>query len=134
MRMRFRRPRVTHAHAHARAAGILVETDMRTDQELQPLAVAKVLKQLVDKETPELVILGKQSIDDDANQTGQLLAGLLDWAQATFASKVELDAAAKVRATRARSRPHHANCRHRPCVWCARSMAACRPCSCPCPP
>ncbi len=64
--------------------GILVEAD----QELQPLAVAKLLKALVDKEQPELVILGKQAIDDDSNQVGQMLAGLLGWAQGTFASKV----------------------------------------------
>ena len=68
---------------------ILVETDV----ELQPLAVAKLLKALVDKEAPRLVILGKQAIDDDANQTGQMLAGLLGWAQATSASKVEIAAA-----------------------------------------
>ena len=68
--------------------GILVETDA----ELQPLAVAKLLKAVVDKEKPELVILGKQAIDDDANQTGQMLAALLGWAQGTFASKVEIDA------------------------------------------
>jgi electron transfer flavoprotein beta subunit len=67
---------------------ILVETDV----ELQPLAVAKLLKAIVDKEQPRLVILGKQAIDDDANQTGQMLAGLLGWAQATFASKVEIAA------------------------------------------
>jgi electron transfer flavoprotein beta subunit len=66
--------------------GILVETDV----ELQPLAVAKMLKALVDKEQPQLVILGKQAIDDDANQTGQMLGALLNWPQATFASKVEL--------------------------------------------
>ena len=65
---------------------ILVETD----EELQPLAVAKLLKALVEKENPSLVILGKQAIDDDANQTGQMLAALLDWPQATFASKVEV--------------------------------------------
>ena len=67
--------------------GILIETDV----ELQPLAVAKLLKAVVDKEAPQLVILGKQAIDDDANQTGQMLAALLDWPQATFASKVEID-------------------------------------------
>ena len=61
-----------------------------TDVELQPLAVAKLLKALADKEQPELVILGKQAIDDDCNQTGQMLAALLEWPQATFASKVEL--------------------------------------------
>ncbi|MEJ8822128.1 electron transfer flavoprotein subunit beta/FixA family protein [Variovorax humicola] len=66
--------------------GILVETA----EELQPLAVAKLLKALVDKEQPSLVILGKQAIDDDANQTGQMLAALADLPQATFASKVEM--------------------------------------------
>ena len=63
---------------------------METDVELQPLAVAKLLKALVDKEQPGLVILGKQAIDDDCNQTGQMLAALGGYAQATFASKVEL--------------------------------------------
>jgi len=66
---------------------ILVETDA----ELQPLAVAKLLKALCDKESPQLVILGKQAIDDDANQTGQMLAALLEWPQATFASKVKVE-------------------------------------------
>src|ERR1700688_1857063 len=65
---------------------ILVETT----EELQPLAVAKLLKALVDKEQPQLVILGKQAIDDDCNQTGQMLAALADLPQATFASKVEV--------------------------------------------
>ncbi|PXX40350.1 electron transfer flavoprotein subunit beta/FixA family protein [Undibacterium pigrum] len=64
--------------------GILVESDA----ELQPLAVAKLLKALADKEQPQLIILGKQAIDDDSNQTGQMLAALLGWPQATFASKV----------------------------------------------
>jgi electron transfer flavoprotein beta subunit len=66
---------------------ILVETDV----ELQPLAVAKLLKAVVATQSADLVILGKQAIDDDANQTGQMLAALLDWPQATFASKVEID-------------------------------------------
>ena len=66
---------------------ILVQTDV----ELQPLAVAKLLKALVDKEQPGLVILGKQAIDDDCNQTGQMLAALGDMPQATFASKVEVN-------------------------------------------
>ncbi len=61
---------------------------VQTDVELQPLAVAKLLKAVVEKEQPGLVILGKQAIDDDCNQTGQMLAGLLGWAQATFASKL----------------------------------------------
>ncbi|HLU18388.1 MAG TPA: electron transfer flavoprotein subunit beta/FixA family protein [Pusillimonas sp.] len=63
---------------------------VQTDAELQPLAVAKLLKAVVEKEQPQLVILGKQAIDDDANQTGQMLAALLDWPQATFASKIEV--------------------------------------------
>src|SRR6266478_1800868 len=65
---------------------ILVETDV----ELQPLAVAKLLRAIVQKENPQLVILGKQAIDDDCNQTGQMLAALLGWSQATFASKVRI--------------------------------------------
>jgi electron transfer flavoprotein beta subunit len=63
---------------------------VQTDAELQPLTVAKLLKALVDKEQPGLVILGKQAIDDDCNQTGQMLAALADLPQATFASKVEV--------------------------------------------
>ncbi|MDH4051126.1 MAG: electron transfer flavoprotein subunit beta/FixA family protein [Rubrivivax sp.] len=74
---------------------ILVETA----DELQPLAVAKLLKALVDKEQPQLVILGKQAIDDDCNQTGQMLAALTGWGQGTFASKVEV-ADGKVAVTR----------------------------------
>ncbi len=66
---------------------VLVESDA----DLQPLAVAKLLKALVDKEQPQLVILGKQAIDDDCNQTGQMLAALLGWPQATFASKLVLE-------------------------------------------
>ena len=66
---------------------ILVETDA----ELQPLAVAKLLKAVCAKENPQLIILGKQAIDDDNNQTGQMLAALLGWPQATFASKVKLE-------------------------------------------
>ena len=69
--------------------GVLVESEA----ELQPLAVAKLLKAVVEKEGAQLVILGKQAIDDDSNQTGQMLAALLGWSQATFASKVELDGA-----------------------------------------
>ena len=63
---------------------------VQTDEELQPLAVAKILKALMDKEQPGLVILGKQAIDDDCNQTGQMLAALWDRPQATFASKLEI--------------------------------------------
>ena len=73
--------------------GILVQTD----ELVEPLAVAKMLKALVDKEQPGLVLCGKQAIDDDANQTGQMLAALLGWAQGTFASKLEIGGdAAKV--------------------------------------
>jgi electron transfer flavoprotein beta subunit len=75
--------------------GILVETDV----EMQPLAVAKVLKALVDKEQPQLIILGKQAIDDDSNQTGQMLAALANLPQGTFASKVEV-VGGKVNVTR----------------------------------
>ena len=67
--------------------GILVETD----EELQPLAIAKLLKAIVEKEEPGIVIVGKQAIDGDNNQTGQMLAALLGWPQGTFASKVEKD-------------------------------------------
>ncbi|PWE16355.1 electron transfer flavoprotein subunit beta [Marinicauda salina] len=62
-----------------------------TDETVEPLAVAKILKGVVDEESPDLVILGKQAIDDDSNATGQMLAALLGWPQATFASKVEKD-------------------------------------------
>src|ERR687898_1277098 len=66
--------------------GILV----KTDQPVEPLAVAKILKAIVEAEQPGLVILGKQAIDDDANQTGPMLAALLNWPQGTFASKIEI--------------------------------------------
>ena len=66
--------------------GILVETDV----ELQPLAVAKLLKAIADKEQPGLIVMGKQAIDDDMNATGQMLAALLGWPQGTFASKLEI--------------------------------------------
>src|SRR5258707_11541623 len=66
--------------------GVLVLTDI----ELQPLAVAKLLKAVIDRETPDIVIIGKQAIDDDCNQTGQMLAALLGWPQATFASNVTI--------------------------------------------
>lgn len=72
--------------------GIHVQTDMRTDNDLQPLAVAKIFKHIVEKEKIDLVIVGKQSIDGDNCVTGPLLAGLLGWSQATFASKVNVNA------------------------------------------
>jgi electron transfer flavoprotein beta subunit len=68
---------------------ILVQTDV----EVEPLAVAKILKKIAEDEQPGMIILGKQAIDDDSNQTGQMLAALLGWAQGTFASKVEVDGA-----------------------------------------
>ncbi len=67
--------------------GILI----KSEAPVEPLAVAKLLKAVVEEEAPGLIILGKQAIDDDSNQTGQMLAGLLGWAQATFASKLEVD-------------------------------------------
>lgn len=67
--------------------GILVETD----DELQPLAVAKLLAAIAEREQPGLVIVGKQAIDDDSNQTGQMLAALMDWPQGTFASELDID-------------------------------------------
>jgi electron transfer flavoprotein beta subunit len=76
--------------------GILVQTDLPIDLGgVEPLGVAKALKKLVEEESPALVIMGKQSIDDDSNQTGQILAALLGWPQATFASKIEIDSSDK---------------------------------------
>lgn len=73
--------------------GILVETDAPTDiGGVEPLAIAKTLKAIVDKESPDFIIMGKQSIDDDSNQTGQMLAAMLGWAQGTFASDIEISA------------------------------------------
>eukprot|EP00494_Astrolonche_serrata_P019090 UN19289 len=63
--------------------GIHIMTDRETDTDIQPLAVAKLLQKMVEKEKPDAVVMGKQSIDDDSNQTGQMLAGLLGWSQAT---------------------------------------------------
>lgn len=72
--------------------GILVKTEDPIDLGgVEPLAVAKTLKAIIEKESPDLVIMGKQSIDDDSNQTGQMLAALLGWAQGTFASKLDID-------------------------------------------
>src|SRR5690606_35560514 len=65
---------------------------LHTDAELQPLAVARLLATVVERERPALVLLGKQAIDDDCNQTGQMLAALLDWPQATFASRIAVEA------------------------------------------
>jgi hypothetical protein len=81
--------------------GILVQTD----GEVEPLAVAKILKAIVEEEQPGLVILGKQAIDDDCNQTGQMLAALLGWPQGTFASKLEVAGDKRQRHARGRRRP-----------------------------
>ena len=83
------------AEAAAKLAGVtkvlLAEGPAYAHDLAEPLAVAKILKAIVDEEKPGLVILGKQAIDDDSNQTGQMLAALLGWSQATFASKLEVD-------------------------------------------
>jgi electron transfer flavoprotein beta subunit len=71
-----------------------------TDAEVEPLAVAKILKKIAEEEQPGMIILGKQAIDDDSNQTGQMLAALLGWAQGTFASKVEVEGTDAVSVTR----------------------------------
>ncbi len=63
---------------------------VKVDNVIEPLAVSKILKKIVEKENPDLVFMGKQAIDDDCNQTGQMLAALLNWPQATFASKIEV--------------------------------------------
>lgn len=72
--------------------GIHVLTDMAIDQELQPLAVAKIFKYIIDKEKFDIALLGKQAIDDDYVQTGQILASILGWPSATFSSKIEFAA------------------------------------------
>jgi electron transfer flavoprotein beta subunit len=71
--------------------GIHIQTDMRTDSEMQPLAVAKILAKAAEEEEADLVIVGKQAIDDDSNQTGQIMAGLLGWPQGTFASELNFE-------------------------------------------
>ncbi|KAI9357349.1 hypothetical protein DFJ73DRAFT_789437 [Zopfochytrium polystomum] len=81
--------------ALAMGADQALHIEVPENAEVQPLQVAKLLKAVVEKEKPELVILGKQAIDDDSNQTGQMLAGLLNWPQGTFASKVEIAGDAK---------------------------------------
>lgn len=75
----------------ALAMGIDRGIHIKTDAEVEPLAVAKILKAIVEGESPDLVILGKQAIDDDSNQTGQMLAALMDWPQATFANEIKKD-------------------------------------------
>ena len=78
---------------------------VKVDEQVEPLGVAKVLKGVVEAEQPGLVILGKQAIDDDANQTGQMLAALLGWAQGTFASKIVIDGDKRQGDARSRRRP-----------------------------
>ncbi len=73
------------------AMGIDRGIHVKTDAEVEPLAVAKILKAIVEEEKPDLVVLGKQAIDDDSNQTGQMLAALMGWPQATFANSIEKD-------------------------------------------
>uniref|UniRef100_A0A061RWR5 Electron transfer flavoprotein subunit beta n=1 Tax=Tetraselmis sp. GSL018 TaxID=582737 RepID=A0A061RWR5_9CHLO len=79
----------------ALAMGVDRAIHISTDAEMQPLGVAKALREVVHREQPHMVIMGKQAIDDDCNQTGQLLAGMLRWPQATFASEVTIDEARK---------------------------------------
>ena len=74
----------------ALAVGVDRGIHVKTEGVIEPLAVAKILQQIVDKEKPDLVFMGKQAIDDDCNQTGQMLAALLNWPQATFASKIDI--------------------------------------------
>ena len=74
----------------ALAVGVDRGIHVKADGVIEPLAVSKILKKIVDKEKPDLVFMGKQAIDDDCNQTGQMLSALLDWPQATFASKIDV--------------------------------------------
>ena len=93
-------PRVQETIRTALAMGADRGIHVQTDVELQPLAVAKLLKAVVEKEKPEICILGKQAIDDDANQTGQMLSALLGWSQACFASKLVLNGDGSANVTR----------------------------------
>jgi electron transfer flavoprotein beta subunit len=93
-------PQVQETIRTALAMGADRGIHVQTDVELQPLAVAKLLKAVVDKEKPEICILGKQAIDDDANQTGQMLSALLGWAQGCFASKLVLNGDGTANVTR----------------------------------
>jgi len=93
-------PQVQETIRTALAMGADRGIHVQTDVELQPLAVAKLLKAVVDKEKPEICILGKQAIDDDANQTGQMLSALLGWSQACFASKLVLNGDGSANVTR----------------------------------
>ncbi len=88
---------------------------LETEQEIQPLAAAKLLKAVAEKEAPEIILLGKQAIDDDSNQTGQMLAALLNWPQATFASKVKV-IEKKVEVEREIDGGHQTVCVDLPCV------------------
>ncbi|MCI5050248.1 MAG: electron transfer flavoprotein subunit beta/FixA family protein [Rickettsiales bacterium] len=78
----------------ALALGVDKAIRVKSTEMIQPLAAAKILQKIVESESPDMVILGKQAIDDDANQTGQMLAALLGWGQGTFASKIEIDGTA----------------------------------------
>ena len=79
-----------------RAIHIKTSDDLETDINLQPLAISRILANIVEKESPNLVLIGKQSIDDDSNQVAQMLAGRLNWPQATFASQITFDGESKV--------------------------------------
>ena len=80
----------------ALAMGVDRGIHVKGDHDVEPLAVAKILQKIVEKEKPQIVLLGKQAIDDDSNQTGQMLSALLGWTQGTFASKIELEASAAI--------------------------------------
>lgn len=86
--------------AMAMGADRSIHVKTENDEELEPLAVAKILQKLVERENANLVLLGKQAIDNDLNQTGQMLAALMDWPQATCAAKVELDGTESAQVTR----------------------------------
>ena len=82
---------------------------VKVDNVIEPLAVSKILKKIVEKENPDLVFMGKQAIDDDCNQTGQMLAALLNWPQATFASKIEVNVPAIVTCDLRLNEPRYAS-------------------------
>ncbi len=101
--------------------GILI----KTDDNVEPLAVAKILEKVIGEESPELVILGKQAIDDDSNQTGQMLAALLGWPQGTFASEVILEDG-KINVTREPCRCRHLRSSRPTSASTSRAMRLCR--------
>ena len=102
---------------------------VKTDETVEPLSVAKILKGVAEAEGPGLMILGKQAIDDDMNATGQMLAALLGWPQGTFASKVEIDAQHHEgeKETDRREDPGRFQCRRRPASQGSENCRTCRP-------